>query len=332
MWECRYAKEPLDFKLLWLRFRTKIWMIPVAMLIGALLVLMCHYISRVSANGGRYYETTSVFYIDFATQENGDQYEFINYYTWGELIHSDYFMDSLYDSLGGKYTKEQLIGYVSATIESDVRYLYVRVTTHSSEQSLEIAKALEPIVEGFADTRKEFNEISVSDRGDTFRDSTKLRIKNACILGAVLGLFVILFVTALISVLDTNIYIPATLERRYGIPSLGAECMSEFKINCEHFLGDAHKIGYISIDGDENVPSFGTGIETVSVSNLLEDSSAADIAKTCDVIIIGVKAGRKNDKMLERYLDELSRLGISVTALLLNDADDKLIMAYYKNA
>lgn len=329
MGEIRYAKEPVDYKLAWLRFRKKIWMIPVAMLVGALLVLACHYFSKMLEKGGRTYETTSVFYLDFATAADGSEYDFINYYTWGELIHSDYFIDSVYTALEGNYSREYLIKAITATIESDVRYLYVRCTTNSEKESLEIAQALEPVVIEFADTQKEFNEIRLSDRGDTILESTKLRLANAAGLGAALGLFVILFILCVYITVDSRIYIPATIERRYAVRTLGAECMSEYPVNCREFLGGLKKLAYVSVDGKE-APSFCTDVSTVTVGGALEDSKAVEIIKACDGLVIGVDAGKKNDKMLERYLDEFARLNIKVTAIVLTEADEKLINSYYR--
>lgn len=329
MWECKYAKEPVDYRLFWLRFKKIIWVLPLAIIIGAVFVVLCHYADKMISNGGRTYETTSVFYLDFAEKEDGSEYEFLNYYTWGELIHSDYFMDSLFSALGGKYSKDELMGAVSANIESDVRYLYVRVTTNSKEESLEIAKAFEPIVISFAGEQKEFNEIKLSDKGDTYRDSTKLRIANAAGLGAVLGLFIALVVILLMYTLDTAIYIPATLERRYGIKTLGASCMSEYKLNCEVLLENAGTIAYVSVDGDSDVPEF-AGKKVKSITGVLDSKDAIDEVKNCDALVLGVRAGKKNDKILERYLDEFNRLGICVSASVLTKENEELIKAYYR--
>lgn len=329
MHEVRHAGEPVDYKLIWLRFRKGIWMIPVAMIIGALIIVGCHYLSKMIKNGGRLYETTSVFYLDFATDETGAEYEFINYYTWGELIHSDYFIDNLYTDLGGKYSRDKLIASVSATIESDVRYLYVRCTTNSSDESLEISAALEPIVISFADEQKEFNEIKLADRGDTFRDSTKLRIKNAIGLGMALGLFIVIIALCINVVIDTGVYVPATLEKRYGIPVLGTTFMSEYKINCDKLLNKAESVAYIPVDTDEKV-TFGDGVRVLEITEILTNPQAVKQVTDCDAVVVGVGAGRRNDKILERTLEELARLDISVNALLLCEADEQLINNYYR--
>lgn len=329
MWECKYAGEPVDYRFIWLRFIKKIWIIPIAMIIGALIVTLGHYLSRTIENGGRVYQTTSIFYLDFAEKEDGSEHEFINYYTWGELIHSDYFIDNLDEALGGKYPREQLIKAVSANIESDVRYLYVRCTTTVPENSLEIASALEPIVIDFAKEQKEFDEIKLSTKGDSYIDSTKLRLGNAAVLGIVLGLVISVVAVLLSIVLDTSIYIPATIERRYGLKTLGAECMSEYTVNCDCLLGTSAKVAYVSVDGSETVPDFGDR-EVVNIGNILSETSAAKLAGECDVLVLGVKACARNDKMFERVVEELARLGIKITAVVLCDADDKFIKSYYK--
>lgn len=329
MYEVRHAGEPVDYKLIWLRFKKKIWMIPVAMIIGAVLVMGCHYFSKMIENGGRLYETTSMFYLDFAASETGEGYEFINFYTWGELIRSDYFIDNLEESLGGKYSRDKLIKSVSATIEADVRYLYVRCTTNSPEESLEIAAALEPIVLSFADEQKEFNDIKLTDRGDTVRDSTKLRFANAAGLGASLGLLTVIVALYVRVITDMGIYVPSTIEKRYGIPVLGAPFMSEYRTNCEKLLEGASKVAYIPVDTDE-MPDFGNEVSVVTVKDILTNPAAVKTVTDCDAVVVGVSAGRGNDKLLERNLEELARLNISVKALTLCGADEKLINSYYR--
>ena len=329
MWECRNANELIDYKLIWLRAKPKIWIIPLAVVLGAVLILGIHYLDKMIDHGGRVYETTSVFYLDFAEASDGSQYDFINYYTWGELIHSDFFMDALYEALDYAYSKDDLLGIVAATIESDVRYLYVRCTTNSAEESLKIAKELEPIVISFADEQKEFTDIKLVDRGDTIRDSTKLRLANAAGLGAVLGLLLSVLGILAVVVADSSVYIPSTLEKRYSIPVLGSPSMSEYMMNCKLMLEEVDNIAYVSIDGENEIPDF-AGKSAVLIEDSLSNEDSIRKIKSCGVLVLGVEAGRKNSKIIERYIEEFRRLNIKVSALVLNHVDDRLIKAYYK--
>lgn len=334
MWECEYSREPVDYRLLWLRFIRKIWIIPIAVLAGIILVAACHF--YVKAGGGRTYQAESLFYIDFAEDAQGKEYDYYNYFTWGEVIHTDFFMDYVYEKMGGALSEDEILSYVTATVDSDVRYLYVRCATHSPELSVKLASILEEIVPKFADTRKEIRSIELAKAGDTARDSSNLRMGNACFLGACLG-FGISFVWILVwLIMDAAVYLPSSLEKRYHITCLGAAFMPEFAPNWKHVLKGAEKIA--AVFGDESLQ------EETGLSEILEEEKRAivscrnpvghpeelDRIRECDAVLLVLRAGCRNDKVLERLLEQLGRQDIKVTAAILACADEKLISKYYR--
>ena len=76
MWECEYSREPMDYRLLWLRFLRKIWIVPVAVLVGVALVAGCHFYARTAARGGRTYQTESSFFIVLAGVAPGGTHDY----------------------------------------------------------------------------------------------------------------------------------------------------------------------------------------------------------------------------------------------------------------
>lgn len=332
MWECKYSHEPVDYRLLWLRFVRKLWILPIAVLAGAILTAAGYYCMRVVAAGGRTYQTKSVFYIEFAENSEGEDYDYYNYYTWDEVIHMDYFMDYVFGRMKGELSREELASCINATIDSDVRYLYVRCTTHEPELSLRLAAVMEEIVPEFAETKKEFEKIEPAQTAAEATDSTKLRMGNACFLGACLGLGLsVLWILAAL-VLDTAIFIPASFERRYHIPCLGAEFMPEFVPNCRYLLKGADRIARVSLEEPAAEIEI-TGDETaqvISCRNPIEHPEELDRIRECDRVVLCVKAGCKNEEAIRRMLEQLNRQEIKITAVALTDADEKLISAYYR--
>lgn len=335
MWECEYSREPVDYRLLWLRFLRKIWIIPIAMLAGIVLVAACHYYARTVARGGRTYQTESVFYIDFAEDAQGEKYDYYNYFTWGEVIHTDFFMDQVYEEMAGELSMDEIISYITATIDSDVRYLYVRCNTHSPELSMKLASVMEEIVPKFADIRKEIRSIEIAKAGDGASDSSKLRIGNACFLGGGLGLGISLFWILAALTVDTAVYIPSAIEKRYHVTCLGAPFMPEFAANWKYVLKDAVKIAKVFVDEDFRDEEFeipgDKKRKVVSFRNPAEHPEELDRIRECEEVLLVLKAGRKNDKMFERVLEQLGRQDIRVTAAVLADADEKLLSAYYRS-
>lgn len=335
MWECEYSREPMDYRLLWLRFLRKIWIVPVAVLIGTALVAGCHYYARTAARGGRTYQAESIFYIDFAEDAQGETYDYYNYFTWGEVIHTDFFLDSVYEEMSGRLSREEIASYVTASVDSDVRYLYVRCDTHSPELSLELASILEEILPRFADIRKEIRSIETAKAAATARDSSKLRMGNACFLGACLGLGISLFGILIALTLDTAIYLPSTVEKRYHVTCLGAPFLPEFAPNWTHVLKDAAEVAMVCLDEDireEEVKSPEEGPQkTILCRNPVTHPEELDRIRKCHGALLVLKAGRKNDKALERLLEQLGRQDIAVRAVVLASADEKLLNAYYRS-
>lgn len=336
MWECEYSREPVDYRLLWLRFLRKIWIIPIAVLAGVVLVAACHFYARTAARGGRTYQTESVFYIDFAEDVQGNEYDYYNFFTWGEVIHTDFFMDFVCEKMGGGLSEDEIASYITATIDSDVRYLYVRCNTHSPELSMELASIMEEIVPKFADVRKEIQAIEVAKAGDSVRDSSKLRIGNACLLGGGLGLGISMLWILIALTVDTAVYIPATIEKRYHITCLGAPFMPEFAANWKYVLKGSVNIAKVFADEefrDEEYEIPGDQERKISCfRNPAEHPEELDRIRECEEVLLVLRAGCKNNKNFERLLEQLGRQDIGVTAVILADADEKLLSAYYRTA
>lgn len=335
MWECGYSREPVDYRLLWLRFLRKLWIIPVAVLAGIVLVGACYYYARTGARGGRTYQAESVFYIDFAENSQGEEYDYYNYFTWGEVIHTDFFMDYVYEKMSGELSMDEIVSYITATVDSDVRYLYVRCNTHSPELSVKLASIMEEVVPKFANIRKEMRTIEIAKAGDNAKDSSKIRMGNACFLGGCLGLGVSTLWIWIVLIVDTAVYIPSTIEKRYHITCIGASFLPEFAPNWKYILKDAVKIAKVFVDEDVVEEEFRIqgDIERkiISCRNPVEHPEELDRIRECEKVLLVLKAGCKNDKVFERLMEQFGRQDIKVTAVILASADEKLLSEYYRN-
>ena len=343
MWECECGREPLDYRLIWLRFLRKLWILPIAVLAGTVLVGAVYYYSRTAARGGRTYQSESVFYIDFAENSQGVEYDYYNYFTWGEVIHTDFFLDYVYEEMKGEYSLEELASYITATVESDVRYLYVRCNTHFPELSVDLASVMETIVPQFAEIRDEFESIEIAKKGDVAKDSSKIRLGNACFLGAGLGFTAAVLGILAVLILDTSVYLPSTIEKRYHMVCLGAPFLPEFAPNWQLYLKDTTKVALVRADESDSsewlLPAVGDGATSISdkepeiiiCQNPVEHPGELEKIRNCDKTILCLEAGRKNHETFTRLLEQLSRQGIQVTAAILISADEKLISTYYRS-
>ncbi len=330
MWECSYSREPVNYRLVWLRLIQKLWLLPLGALVGAVLVGGIYYVSRMYVGQGRIYEAKTIYYLDFAEDSAGNTYDYLNHYTWAEVIQMDQIVGRSLELLKGKLTREQYQEYVTATIESDVRYLYTRCTTPQPELSLEIDKALQQAVLEFGQSQKEFQEIRVTKAADEAVDVSNIRTLNAVLLGAGIGVFAAVLGWLLKAIGDTSVYLPVSLENRYHGKCLGAPSMEEFRYNVETLVPPEKKKYLMSGDRSYTLQELPEGMQEYQlVPNVILQPDIASQIKD-GVVVVYVKAGAQNGKQVERTLEQLSRQEIVVAATMLVEENPFLIRRYYR--
>lgn len=187
MYECEYSREPVDYRLIWLRFLKSIWIFFVCAIIGAAVVGGIHSIKKLVVSGGRSYQAESLYYFEYGCSTEVLTTTAYNYYTWGEIGKSDLIVDALLEKVGDKVSREELRASITLTCDSDVRYVYSRVTTHDRNLSVEIAKAMESVLPAFVLNHKEFSDAYVVTHAESAIEVTNYRIGNAIILGCFIG-------------------------------------------------------------------------------------------------------------------------------------------------
>ena len=337
MWETQYAREPINYRLFFLKMLKKIWIFPLAALLGAAIVGGVYCLVNFGIKDGYKYQARTIYYVTYATDAEGKEYDYYNYFTWQELIHTDYFTEGLSDALGGKLSKDEIISDTYATVESDVRYLYTKSSAGTVDEAIALEKEVQKLMLAFPDNKKEIESIVIVDEPgvDDTEDISLIFVKRAVIFGAVIGLIAAVIFSIFYACVDTSVYLPSTLEKRYGIPALGAPSMKEFGANCERFLGEKRKIAVIKTDDTDvsSVKEICEGRETVVVDDLFAENADGSIyskIRECDASVIIVKAAAHSGKRIERIVEQLSRQDIKPDAFALTGEDKWLIKAYYK--
>lgn len=300
MWECNYGKEPLDIRLLVLRFLRKSPLILLAALLGVLCVGGPYFLRKVTFGPAKEYEAVTDFYIDYAVQESGEEYTYFNQTTWTQLITDDVFTDKILTHMSGVkisgeeddpqkgtsqdaeedfqraslqdieeddpqaadprdaeewsaslpdvekaagITKRELQGYLYATMLSDTRIVTTTVTTNDPELTMKIERALLWAMEDFGREQKEIAGVRIlQEPAEASPVIADVRTFRACMLGAVIFIFVTVFYLLIYFVLDEGIHIPAVFERRYGVPMLGTIHSGELPVLAEKLLSDGENL------------------------------------------------------------------------------------------
>ncbi len=339
-----FARETMDYRLFWIGFFKRIWVVIVAILLGTVLVGVPYYLFNVTFGAGPKYEISSEYYLDYAEDSSGALYEYFNYYTWSEIVDTDEFIMILQDKLPeGMFAADtSLKNYTDATVESDTRYLTTTVATEHPDKTVLIARALEEAIAVFADNQKELNSVRVLTAPvEASKVYPDVRPVRAFILGAVLGLFVGLLYLCICLICDSSILLPHTLEKRYGVKALGCKSFSESKNNICYFVKEA-KGTMILVVGRTEGQSFLEAVEfiedcvrdsgevCVDKKDILAEDFDFDAVRKKDGLILLIEAGAKNGKKIERVIEQLKRQDIQISGAFLYNEDKKLIKQYYR--
>ncbi|MCI9297112.1 MAG: hypothetical protein HFI10_06665 [Lachnospiraceae bacterium] len=344
MWECKYGKEPLDIRLLVLRFLQKSPLILLTAFLGALCVGGPYFLTKVTFGPAKEYEAVTDFYIDYAVQANGEEYTYFNQTTWTQLITDDVFTDKILEHMAeagesAGITKPQLREYLYATMLSDTRIVTTTVTTNEPELTMKIEKALVLAMEAFGEEQKEIAGVRIlQEPKEASLVAADVRTFRACMLGAVLFVFVTVLYLLIYFVLDEGIYIPATFERRYGVPMLGTIRSPEMNILVKRYFEEKPVLFIIDKKTDprqveavlreKGIEAAGAFGESELLEELDRNASEGIGDKQSVKVMLVIKAGAHNGKRVEKALDICRKFDAEVTAGLLWEADERLISAY----
>lgn len=352
MWEGSYGKEPFDLRLTVLRMIRQWKKILIITLAGALIFGGIYYVRNTLLRGRKEFGAASVYRVDYGVDDADANSVMINSYTWNTYMHTEEFLNMVRGRLAGSgmegMSDEELGGYIQGDIESDWRVPSTRVVTENAEKSTILAQAVEEaVIQDFVRGIREIKTIRVLDHaGEAQEILPELRIVRAFVLGAVLSAFFVIVILLLKELGDDNIWLPATIRRRYGVKAVGTLKSRELKENiCYLFSGAAHPV-VCSVQEDcdpaetvETIKKICAGTDVgeadwLALPSPLLCPEAAEKLREADGILLAVRAGTHRadthgGKQLEYTLDFLAQQDCKVTAVILLDADEVLLRLYY---
>ena len=354
MWECSFANEPVDFKLLVLFFLRKIWIFAAAVLTGALLVGGGYFVKNVVLVPEKEYQTVGEVYVDYVWEDAyGISRSNLNEGEWKALVKTDIFVDYILEQLAGQgilLEKSFIRESVDAALVSDSRIVTTMVVTDSPELSAAIGSALQEALLFFVEDNSRIERIRVLTEPVESRIVVHdIRTLQAAVLGAVLGGLLSLAAMFWCFVVDDSIYIPASFERRYHIPMLGTAASKDLTANFHYLLREGGSIAVTAVSKDipvEEVTAFlqekaaatdgKTADKEVKGGVLLracgcveEEPKRAEELRRAKSVILVTASGRRDGKRIEKVLAFLKKQDVTVSCAFLWDADEKLIKRYY---
>ncbi|RKM54244.1 hypothetical protein D6853_13515 [Butyrivibrio sp. X503] len=362
----KYMDETLNLKSFYLRFLKKIWLIPVAALIGALIGAGIYYLVTVAFGAERQYEAQTNFYLTYSpeayiTNENGGtMIDYYNSYSWSKLVLPSYdVLDEtmkILEAEGVDVTKEEVEASVSADVPSDYRFLVITVKNTDKELINKITDAIIENLKNFPNVSvmHAVDSIDVISRSDIYLEKVDNRIVTATIFGAALAALLAFLIVLLLDAVDDSVYVPEECERRYGIPVLGVVSdkgnicgmlKNELTETFEKYVSKAENAFFISTDSMEDYERSGKDLDVLK--NVLGNGRSDSVSKltpmevpgkelenyrkinASDGVVIGIPMGKKNGAMIEHIISQLKKHDCPVLGTVIVRADEKFIKRYY---
>ncbi|MDR0220628.1 MAG: hypothetical protein LBI54_04380 [Lachnospiraceae bacterium] len=331
-----FMNESVDYKKMFLCFKKALLWVLAAAVAGAFFGAALYLVARAAMP--REYQAQSQFYMRFAYTPEGKVTDYYNAYTWNDLLHTDAILDyvvaaivaegpEIVETLNGGASageiKETLrSGLINGKIYSDVRLLTVTFTADSPVKAATVQQGMETGLLNFAADMPEFDSFelysSIAPQRIVFDNYIWRAVAGMAALFLVLALFAWWFSF----ILDDSLYTIADAEKRYPFPALGIllagedlateePYFAETKENLAHFLQDKNNPLYLSV---EQLPY----------------PKNAEL-RTCSGAVLTVPFARRNGKATERYVSYLRNMQVEILGVLITDADERFLKAYYGN-
>ena len=356
-----YDDEIVNIRAFYLKLLQKIWIIPLALVAGAVLGGLIYYLTNVVYGPARKYESTSTLYIDFAYDENkGTEVDYYNAFTWNILLATDDIADLVVLGLqDAGYTdadisREEAIACLNADIPSDVRVMLLSAENTDPALCKALMDAANKALVAYGQSNKAFEQIKILGVKDVKVQVKADRLKTAAILGGVVAFVLVILGLLMLEAMDDAVYIPEDVEKRYRLQVLGVMtakgkeeptfCRNEILSVFKSYAAEPKKVAVFSVDDKETDQAAKEGVERLSeiLGSMAEkkniefvpltipgsDQKTSETLEAIDGAILMVAHGKRNGAMTEHMISILKKLGCPVDGIVITNADDRFLKRY----
>lgn len=312
----RILGQGLDLKRLVLVIGKKFWLVIIGIVLGAVLGGCIYKVVTGLTNGEPEYRASADYYITFNFDEfeHGDDY--YNAYTWDGILRDDPIVDYALSVLPEEITKEMVKAAVTGEMLGDYRILTVHVTTPSKETTNQIASAYQESMIHFGQEIELLEKIEVWSQEEAGLLEKNTKTGNAAFLGGLLGGILVLFVLLFYYVLEDAVYVELDVKEWLEAPVLGLETRKKDEIQkqiLEDNINYLFKGEQLTRWNGEVVPTDGEYEKLRNVKNL----------------VVEISWGKNNMRQVTRVLEQLKLQGCSIKGIIITEAEDAFLKAYY---
>lgn len=314
-----YMKQGMDLKRLVLVLGRKLWLILAAVILGAFFGGFTYKIVTNIIDGEPEYRASADYYITFLEGEGVNYY---NAYTWNGILKDDPIVDYALELLPKEITKDMVKAAVSGEMLSDYRILTVHVNAETKEKADMIAKAYEESLWHFGQEMDLLDKVELWSQEEAVPFEKNTKTVNAAFLGSLIAMVIMLFALLFYYLLEDAVYVERDAKERFGLPVYGLLTRNKdalqhqmFADNMEYVFGDKKRWGddIIRIWPGEQIPA-------------MKDFEQLRTEKR---LLVDIPWGRNNCRQIERVLEQLQIQGIKVDGIVITEAEDKFVKAYY---
>ena len=307
-----YMEQGMDLKRLFLVLGKKIWLVLLGAIAGAVLGGLTYKVVTNIIDGEPEYRASADYYITFF--EDGVNY--YNAYTWNGILKDDPIVDYAMTLLPEEITKDMVKKAVSGEMLSDYRILTVHVNAGTPEMANAIAKAYQESLWNFGQKMEHLNTVELWSQEEAVVFEKNTKTPNAAFLGALIVTILVIFCLLFYYFLEDAVYVEKDGEARFHLPVYGLLTKGNDEIQKQMF-GDNLKYVF----GESEVETWNGEMLPAT-----EDYAHLREAKN---LLVNIPWGRNNGRQVERVLSQLKLQGCEVKGLMITDAEDWFIKAYY---
>lgn len=307
-----YMEQSMDLKRMFLVLGKKIWLVLLGAIVGAALGAVTYKVVTNIIDGEPEYRASADYYITFF--DDGPDY--YNAYTWDGILRDDPIVDYALTLLPEEITKDMVKAAVSGEMLGDYRILTVHVNAATPELANTIAKAYQESLWHFGQEIELLNAVELWSQEDAVVFVKNNKTGNAAFLGALITVVLVIFCLLFYYLLEDAVYVEKDGEIRFGLPVYGLLTKGNDEVQKRMF-------------GDNMKYAFGEGeVETWNGEMIPSEADYACLRET-ENLLVNIPWGRNNGRQVERVLRQLKLQGCEVKGLMITEAEDWFVKAYY---
>ena len=307
-----YMEQGMDMKRLVLVLGKKLWLLLAAIICGAVSGGITYKVVTHITNGEPEFRASADYYISFF--ESGPDY--YNAYTWDNILRDDPIVDYALTLLPKDITKDMVKAAVSGEMLGDYRILTVHVNAETKEKADLIAEAYQEALWNFGQEMTLLDKVEVWSQDEAVLFEKNTKTANAALLGALLAVVLTIFVLLFYYLLEDAVYVERDAESRFGLPVYGLLTKENDALQKQMF-------------GDNLNAVFGEAKVETWNGEMIPTGEDCDRLKKTDNLLLNIPWGRNNCRQAQRVLRQLEIQDVKVSGIIITDADDVFVKAYY---